>query len=690
MRRLEPRISLNHAVGIIPIVVIFSLVVVADPRINSFPSLYEDDELAENRPSISKQTAITTPAILTSKSQLNGVEFGKRLQSVSPPASPAQIVKSIAASSTPVWTGSSLSPITTSKISTISNQQSSQKTVTPSIIPTKSLVMQNLATGEIYMKRSPVTNSQQQQQQTVVDISNQPAEPKHWSGLDNYLRMIRVSANSQQPYYQTVSDEYMPSLHRDRDPSLASQGYLIQIARPNDPTGATLILPVPTHNLNQQQRLIVPYGQNYQTDAISPQNSRFDDQLNARRIESQISSRTRDELMRLHLDSQYNKQPITNDYNGNNNNNNNNDYSIYRPSSHINLQDLQSFDSLVQRPESHISRFPVPASQYQQAFDRAFCHYQNQISGDYLNAKQQQQPDSISKHIDVDLTPNAYPSHMGIYNGSQPSSNNYLCGATWIHQSFAVTLASCLHGIDLLDNLTIQAGEWNFINYTKNGFNAPIKRRIKSVSVHPMYKSQNWMDNIALVQFDQPIGVLDGNIYPACQQYSRIQLRAGSCWAPARNITKTLSFDAEGDGSTKEDKQIRMLEFPMKLIPSDDLKCQRETSIEAFNFGNPGLICSNEYKQFKKRIENGEVEILGSGIYCEEGGLLNLVSMFHPAGYEPISSKSELENLILKKQGQPSSPGLIDLSYYKHWMNSVIRNKDSRGQLSMYLVATQN
>lgn len=287
-------------------------------------------------------------------------------------------------------------------------------------------------------------------------------------------------------------------------------------------------------------------------------------------------------------------------------------------------------------------------------------------------AKIQYSPITMSKQLqqalqdgslDVPVTLNAdeYPSHMGVYNGSRPSEENFLCSATWIHEQFALTLASCFKNIRDPTKLVVRSGEWLLNRNATNDQQqkAMLIREIEQIYLFPKYRNDSLEHNLAIIKFNKPIEFLDAPyICPACQIQSRTSLRTSSCWAPVRNTTMSEYFDAEGEGETKEKKNVAMIEVPIKLIANDDNECYKQTRIEFFNFQHPNYICSADFRTSRWRARLNETDYFGSGIYCNEGGNLNLVSILHP-----IQSNSS------------STFGYMDLSYYKPWMRNIISGR---------------
>lgn len=276
--------------------------------------------------------------------------------------------------------------------------------------------------------------------------------------------------------------------------------------------------------------------------------------------------------------------------------------------------------------------------------------------------------------IPISLSAGEFPSHMGVFNGTEPTDDNYLCAATWIDESFALTLASCVQGADST-KLSIRAGEWNLNHHSSSSnpisssnnsaiaasIRPMVTERVKNITIFPKYQGKTWEHNLALIEFANPINVLEyPYIYPACQHHSRTTLRANSCWAPVRNVTKTDYFDAGGDGETKERKSAKMVEFPVNLIANDDTECLRQSRVEFFNFQHPNMICSGDTRNQDRRARLNQTEYLGAGIYCDEGGNLSLVSILHPL------------SPVVAGLGSTSLPGFLDLSYYRPWIRNVI------------------
>lgn len=261
------------------------------------------------------------------------------------------------------------------------------------------------------------------------------------------------------------------------------------------------------------------------------------------------------------------------------------------------------------------------------------------------------------------LTPGEYPSHMGVYNGTPPNEDNFLCSATYVHERFALTLASCLvrQGFINQTRLFVRSNEWNLNSPNTNSTNefqqrSMLTHQVRKIHVFPKYLNGSSEHDLALLEFDQPIDyLLMPYICPACQTQSRSSIRAHSCWAPVRNVTLSEYFDADGEGETRLKRTVNMRELPIKLIANDEVKCKEQTYKEFFNFNHPNYICSADFRLAKWRANLNQTDYFGSGIYCNEGGILSLISIVHPI-----------------HQNTPSAQGYMDLSYYRPWIRNVI------------------
>ena len=312
-----------------------------------------------------------------------------------------------------------------------------------------------------------------------------------------------------------------------------------------------------------------------------------------------------------------------------------------------------------------------------------------------------------ARSVPVGLSAGEFPSHMGVYNGSQPATDNYLCAATWVHERFALTLASCVakwnatggapEAPSLLPGtvssnqsslasgasskrpaLTVRAGEWNLGRSSKE--RPLVVRPVDKVHLFPRFHTSllassssspntsgqlaaDLEHNLALLEWSAPIDYLqEAYIWPACQMQSRQTLRTSACWSPIRNVSQSEFFDPEGEGETKLRQSVQMVEVPVKLFANDELECQRQTGLQYFNFLHPNYICSADARRSSWRAKLNSAHALGSGIYCNEGGHLSLVSILHPVG---------------GAQKAPSNAtfGYLDLSYYRPWMRSVIAGR---------------
>lgn len=324
-----------------------------------------------------------------------------------------------------------------------------------------------------------------------------------------------------------------------------------------------------------------------------------------------------------------------------------------------------------------------PQQLYEQNRDELFCYRQMQILSHYKKAPsgslviaaetspkqsrfkydtQARSSSQLENQQDPpSLGPNEYPAHVGIYNGSEKNIENFLCSATWIHENFALTVASCLRSIPDPKVLVVRLGEWNLDkNSTKGSERYTVVRQVKQV--YPFYRFRNdtLEHNLALVEFDMSLGVSDVPLLsPACQVQPRSLMRSDSCWTPTRNILSSEYFDPDGDGETKERKQVDMKETAIKLYANNDAECTKQTGIESFNYRYPNYICSDNYRSTKWRSSINQAANFGSGIYCNENGQINLVSIVHP-----VNSNSS------------SALGYMDLTYYKPWIRTVIYGRN--------------
>lgn len=296
----------------------------------------------------------------------------------------------------------------------------------------------------------------------------------------------------------------------------------------------------------------------------------------------------------------------------------------------------------------------------------------------------------LARQTDVSsaLMPAEYPSHMGVYNGTPPnfSDDNYLCAASWVHERFALTLASCLAQAAATNNSSLQgsnrlyvrSNEWaakgGATNRTSSGqqrnlseeqlARTQVVRQIKAAHIFPRYAGHNNSNlagehNLALLEFVEPIeSVQLPDISPACQKHSRSSLRATSCWTPVRDVTFTEYFDPDGEGETKLKRQVQMKQVPVKLVANDENKCRELTGQDYYIYNHPNYICSNNIRQSQGKwrlVPLNQSDSFGSGIYCQENGRLSLVSLVHPVQFN-----------------NPSSNGYLDLSYYRPWIRSII------------------
>lgn len=307
-------------------------------------------------------------------------------------------------------------------------------------------------------------------------------------------------------------------------------------------------------------------------------------------------------------------------------------------------------------PRNYLNSHLVPASlrqkdKLQQKHSMSPNKFENNPSN--LNGQQE--------HTKIGLSAGEYPSHLGVYTTPQIRDDHFLCSATLIHESFALTLASCVKS-SRPSELNVRAGEWNYNKNMTNPNEKPmIIRRVEQVYLFPKYNNHDSVEHdLALLRFSQPIEYLRvPYISPACQMQSRTSIKTSSCWSPVRSTTEEEYFDADGEGETKEKKVVSLIESAVKLIANDDAECYRQTKIEFFNFQYPNYICSADLRLSNWRLVLNNTDYFGSGIYCNEAGSLTLVSILHPIYPNSLSAF-----------------GYLDLSYYKPWMRNVISGRN--------------
>lgn len=586
---------------------------------------------------------------------------------------------------------------------TVSSVKGSELKVSDIYIPLKIRDDSSLATPSL----------DESSKMTTLDMARSKMEPaKHWSALENYYKMLaRARTTTVNPYQQQQPDIYS-ILQQDMDDRADSLGtYRVQ------PYRQTVLrdYSVPVTNRSPFQ-LPITSPRIVSTKGASDLNVAIYQQTTPGSNEGRpVGMATTKGAFGTNLNEYSPQVPITQDQ----------DSSISRfidslvSSTSSPKISSDSNDGLVRYYESrkladyiHLRKQQERARHQQDTLgiladqirrlnqdnqaifvlsDEAFCTPRNYVKHfptvpglNGLDSKTlQQRLAEISRvagkariDIPISLSAGEFPSHMGIYNGSDLNEDTFLCGATWIHESFALTLASCLQNVNL-EKLTIRAGDWN-LNRNKpsttstespNVNSQPITpssdmtmvtRNIKAVYIMPKYQPKTWDHNLAVVEFSSPIRLFDQPfIYPACQYHSRSSLKASSCWAPVRNVTKVNYFDADGDGETKERKIIKMVEVPINLI-NDDNQCSSQTKTEYFSYIHPNLICSGDLRNSDRRLRLNQTEYMGSGVYCDEGGYLSLVSILHPLSPVLVSGSSNTQT------------GYIDLSYYRPWLRKII------------------
>lgn len=280
---------------------------------------------------------------------------------------------------------------------------------------------------------------------------------------------------------------------------------------------------------------------------------------------------------------------------------------------------------------------------------------------DKLVANQKQRQHNPSPELKSSI--GEYPSHLGIYIESV-SDENFLCGATWIRDKFALTLASCFTKKSANKPLVVRIGEWNADKQLLNNDNSfKIVVDVKRVYAFPKYSSGSSEHDLALIEFVAPVNYMTvPYVIPACQlrgQRSHMQ-SVSTCWTPVRNITSFDEFDAH-QGKVIEKQSVNMSELPVRLIFNDDDTCMVKTQAQNYHYKNPNYICSGHSKLSPWRASLNETSYFGSGIYCEENGNLVLVSILSPVGTE---------------KSNPSTVGFLDLKFYEPWIRNVISQSE--------------
>lgn len=285
--------------------------------------------------------------------------------------------------------------------------------------------------------------------------------------------------------------------------------------------------------------------------------------------------------------------------------------------------------------------------------EEAFCGPRNYIAARPSSAAASVGPDVSQSRLELNSDASVeFPSHMGVYNGSKPSEDNFLCAATWIHDRFALTLATCVASLKP-NELSVRANEWN-LNRNASREMPMITRQVEEVQLFS--SNDSFEHNLAMLKFTKPLEYLELTFgCPACQKQSRMAMRTDACWAPVRNTSISEYFDADGEGETRERKSAKMIELPVRLIANDDDQCHRLTKLSLFNKNHPNYICSGDVRTSAWRQHLNQSQYFGSGIYCNEEGNLSLVSMLQPIRLNSLSAF-----------------GYIDLSFYRPWMRKVI------------------
>lgn len=454
-------------------------------------------------------------------------------------------------------------------------------------------------------KRQVIISSAVQQTEPVVQqvIVESPAshrsaetpKPEHWVALKKYYEKLRASYYQQYPLLDNEGQGY-EVISSPNNPPEVTRHY--ETISPSDPPVALPSSPFSFPHGGNSKFETKPGWQNIKKlEPVFPERSNFPP-------------------------SPSNFRPLTRD--------------ILNREMML-LKKQEEFLAPFMGPESHIAIL-------EEQYENFACGLRNSLMSE-----------SLSSTL---MSPGEYPSHAGLYNGSALNDQDYICAASLVHARFALTLASCINNLTT-ENLFVRLGEWHLnktMNEDQRQLGSLSPNRVARVHRFPGYQANTSEHNLALLEWLQPVNFYTNNhVAPACQLKSRSSLKARYCWAPVRTILESTFFDPEGDGETKVRRYVQMADKPIKLVPEDDTECLKQTFVQHFNFHNPNYICSADSKRVPWRSQLNRGEYFGSGIYCNEGGLLHLVSMLHPM-----------------RDNTPSASGYLDLSYYRPWIKNTI------------------
>lgn len=95
-----------------------------------------------------------------------------------------------------------------------------------------------------------------------------------------------------------------------------------------------------------------------------------------------------------------------------------------------------------------------------------------------------------------------FPWHLALIEKIDDNQRKYLCGASLINPSVALTAAHCIQNITV-DKLIVRAGEWD--TQTTNEPFPHVNHNVISAVVHPHFNSSNMHNDIALLYLQDPV-----------------------------------------------------------------------------------------------------------------------------------------------------------------------------------------
>lgn len=97
-----------------------------------------------------------------------------------------------------------------------------------------------------------------------------------------------------------------------------------------------------------------------------------------------------------------------------------------------------------------------------------------------------------------------FPWHLALIEKLENNDRKYLCGASLINPSVALTAAHCLEKIGV-KKLIVRAGEWD--TQTTNEPFPHVNHELSRVVIHPNFNSSNMHNGIALLFLETPINL---------------------------------------------------------------------------------------------------------------------------------------------------------------------------------------